>query len=51
MINQGELLPLFARPIAGTLYVAAVIGLAVPSLLAWRRRSGAATAARMAVSR
>jgi putative tricarboxylic transport membrane protein len=51
MINQGEILPLFARPIAGALYVAAAVGLTLPSLLAWRKRSAAGATAKVAVSR
>jgi len=45
MINQGGVAPMVFRPIAGTLYLAAALALAVPPLIrALRRRRAAALA-------
>ena len=43
MINQGAIAPMIFRPIAGTIYLLAALGLTVPVLLrAVRRKKKAA---------
>jgi putative tricarboxylic transport membrane protein len=45
MINQGAVAPIFLRPIAGTLYVAAALGILVPRLVKFLRRNKKGTPA------
>jgi putative tricarboxylic transport membrane protein len=46
MINQGAIAPMIVRPIAGTIYAVAVLGLVIPAVLrAARRRRSAMVAA------
>jgi putative tricarboxylic transport membrane protein len=41
MINQGAIAPMIVRPIAGTMYLAAAVALAIPPILRVLRQRGA----------